>query len=282
MKKYTILLVDDDKGNLQTLIQYLDSANYHLLSAANGQIADKIAKKSLPDLIVTDWDMPVMSGIQLIEQLKTQEETKDIPSIIVTGLNISPENLQFALDTGAVDYIRKPINQVELLARIKSVLNLFDAYNMIKGQKQEIEDQKNRELSTKTLQIHQKNQLLNLIADKLSKFIPTLNTSDRSPAKEIQKLIQNNMHTDGEWENFKLHFEKVHPNFFHKLQDQGRNLTQNDLKHCAYIRIGLSAKEVANLLNIDYQSARAYKTRIKKKIGLDGAQTLDEFIKNLS
>ena len=89
-----------------------------ILNAGNGKMAVRVAEEELPDIIIMDWDMPEMNGIMAIKQLQADERTKHIPVIMCTGVMTSAENLQLALETGAIDYIRKPVDTLELKARI--------------------------------------------------------------------------------------------------------------------------------------------------------------------
>lgn len=133
-----ILIVDDQPDNLDVIVRFIEEDNspYELLQALNAEIALRIVEAELPDLIITDWEMPGMNGIELIKQLKNNKTTSDIPVIMCTGVMTSSENLQTALNAGAVDYIRKPIDKIELIARIKSMLQLADS---IKKQKKKLE-----------------------------------------------------------------------------------------------------------------------------------------------
>jgi len=92
----------------------------------------------MPDLIITDWEMPIMNGIEFIKLLKSNEKTHDIPVIMCTGVMTTPENLKTALDAGAVDYIRKPVEKLELMARVNSMLKLSDSIKTIKAQNNDL------------------------------------------------------------------------------------------------------------------------------------------------
>ena len=137
-----ILIVDDQPDNLDAIVRFIeeDHSPYELLQALSAEIALSIAKKEIPDLIITDWEMPEMDGIDLIKALKSYKETKDIPVIMCTGVMLDSSDLKTALDAGAIDYIRKPIDKVELLARINSVLRLANSFKEIK----ELNDAKDR------------------------------------------------------------------------------------------------------------------------------------------
>jgi len=129
-----ILIVDDQPENLQIIADIFTKSklNYKIIQAPNGKIALKIIEKVLPDIIITDWEMPEMDGIDFIKQLKQNPHTVDIPVIMCTGVMTSSKNLQTALQAGAVDYIRKPIDEVELIARTNANLHLADNYAKIK------------------------------------------------------------------------------------------------------------------------------------------------------
>lgn len=140
--KFTVLVADDEGSILQTITDCLTGANqgYSVIVAPNGEKACELAVKKLPDIILLDWMMPGQSGIESLQYLKSQEKTKEIPVLMVTGLT-SSDNLKEAFDFGAVDYIHKPIDKIELLARVKSALLLSRSYKEIKKQNVEIEKQ---------------------------------------------------------------------------------------------------------------------------------------------
>jgi sigma-B regulation protein RsbU (phosphoserine phosphatase) len=173
-EQLTILIADDDPIAIKLLTGYLKVADssYDILSAPNGKITIDIAKVKHPDLIITDWEMPVMSGIDTIQALKMDEATKDIPIIMASG-NTSSQSLKIALIAGAVDYIRKPVDQVELLARINSALELSRSYKQIKKQTIAIEEaHKKLEEKTKdiTASINYASTIQNAILPKLEQL----------------------------------------------------------------------------------------------------------------
>ena len=134
MKNYLILVIDDSADNLRIITNFLKESGLSLtiLNAPNGKIGCMLAEKKLPDLIITDWEMPEMDGIETIKYIKGQKSTKEIPIIMATGVMTSTADLKIAMEAGAVDYIRKPIDKTELTARIHSMLKLADSYKEIK------------------------------------------------------------------------------------------------------------------------------------------------------
>lgn len=168
MKTHTILVADDHPDTIQVIVDAIKNCGYEhkIIRAINGKILCELAEKRLPDLIITDWEMPVMDGIEAIKYLKSQESTQDIPIIMCTGIMTTSENLKMALDSGAVDFIRNPIDQIELQSRVHSMLKLSDAYRTIKSQKEILEEQKESiELQKDKLEV------ANLTKDKFFKII---------------------------------------------------------------------------------------------------------------
>jgi len=133
-EEYKILVVNDNVDSLRTIVDHVEYSNQHykVLQSISAPLALEIAINKLPDLIITDWDMPGMNGIELIRELKRHEATKDIPIIMATAVMTTPENLKTALDAGAVDYIRIPVDKIELSARVYSMLKLSRSYKEIK------------------------------------------------------------------------------------------------------------------------------------------------------
>lgn len=140
-----ILIVDDQADNLDTIMGYLSESdqNYKFSQAMNGEIACKVASKRFPDLIIMDWEMPVMNGYDALISIKSNPLTTDIPIIMATGRS-SADDLDKALNAGAADYIRKPIEKQELLARVRTCLSISRFIQEIKA-KNEILADLNRE-----------------------------------------------------------------------------------------------------------------------------------------
>lgn len=139
MKK-TILVADDARENLQIMVNLLTEVcpDYSILIAPNGQVACKLAIEKNPELILMDWMMPVMSGIEAVRHLKKQDATKFIPILMVTG-QTSSDDLKLALEAGAMDYVRKPIDIVELSARVKSALLSYSYFKQVIVEKDKVE-----------------------------------------------------------------------------------------------------------------------------------------------
>jgi two-component system, OmpR family, phosphate regulon response regulator PhoB len=117
----TILVVEDEPA-IQELIAYnLKQAGHQPMRADNAEQAMNLVSNALPDLILLDWMLPGMSGIDLARRLRTDKRTKTVPIIMLTARSEEQDKLA-GLDTGADDYITKPFSPRELNARIKAVL----------------------------------------------------------------------------------------------------------------------------------------------------------------
>ena len=138
--QHTILIVDDEKITIHLIEKYLlkSKNNFLIIKAYNGKEAIEMAHLQNPDLILMDWNMPIMNGIDAIRELKNNIQTKNIPIILHTDLDNSKE-IQEALDAGAVDFIKKPIEEIELLTRIHTTLLLQEAINEAELNKQRID-----------------------------------------------------------------------------------------------------------------------------------------------
>ncbi len=133
-----------------------------------------------------------------------------------------------------------------------------------------------RELSSYSMLLSSKNNIL----QQISSLTETLH-SDQKELTEIKKIIKSNLNTDSDWKMSMMHFEKVHPDFFHKLKIQCSDLTKNDLRLCAYMQIGIDSKQIAQILNVSHGSVRMHRYRVKKKLGLHEDANLDDFLRTV-
>lgn len=122
-------------------------------------------------------------------------------------------------------------------------------------------DIKSRQLVSLTVQTIKKNEVLEKLKTDIDK-----NPNDDKSAKSIKREINNLLNFDGNWENFKLHFEAVHPDFFDQLTEQYGTLTSNEYRLAAFLRMGLKNKEIALILGISVRGVEKAKERLKKKM----------------
>ena len=119
----TVLVVDDNAQNLELLVAYLETLGCGVATAADGIDALEKVAASAPDLILLDVMMPRMSGFEVCRKLKTAPATRDIPIIMVTALN-ELGDIERGVESGTDDFISKPVNRLELVTRVRSLLRV--------------------------------------------------------------------------------------------------------------------------------------------------------------
>ena len=118
-----ILVVDDNEQNLELLVAYLETLECSVVTAVDGVDAlEKLALET-PDLILLDIMMPRMSGFEVCRKIKADPTTRDIPVIMVTALN-ELTDIERGVESGTDDFITKPVNRLELITRVKSLLRV--------------------------------------------------------------------------------------------------------------------------------------------------------------
>ncbi|CCK79174.1 response regulator [Desulfobacula toluolica] len=133
-----ILVVDDTQENLKFMVKILGDEGYNVRPALNGELAITAARKKTPDLILLDIMMPVMNGYQVAEKLKKDKRLKDVPIIFISALDTLEDKVK-SFSAGGVDYVTKPFQEKELLARIKTHLTLQKLKKDLKNRNNHLE-----------------------------------------------------------------------------------------------------------------------------------------------
>ncbi|WP_165851817.1 helix-turn-helix transcriptional regulator [Chryseobacterium pennipullorum] len=143
---------------------------------------------------------------------------------------------------------------------------------------QERQDRLQKEVLAGNLQVEQKNELLQTMRDQLA-----TQPESGTLKSQMERILKEDLRMDGDFEQAKTILANIHPEFFSRLQQQANNkLTRLDLKHCSYILMGFSNKEIASRLGVDPKSILMARYRIKQKLNLDKEESLDLLIQNLS
>ena len=303
MGRTKILIVDDQPSNLKILMDIITGfhADFEVLQTIDPTAVMDICLEENPEVVITDWEMPEMSGLEVIEKLKAHPQTADIPVIMCTGIMTSSENLRQAIAAGAVDYIRKPIDEIELLARLGSMLKLFHSRKTIKEQLVELEEKndelekekarreeflvnrldfKDRDISELAMMLAHKQNLAEQVLDKLKVLRRRTDLTGQALSElvlDLQLQLQNSEKTRTMQQNI----DEINAEFFAHLDDRFPGLTKGEKELCGMIKINLSTKEIADLKNIDPQSVRKNRQRLRKKLEIDPSQDLYVFLKAL-
>ncbi len=137
-KKATILIVDDKPMNLTILINHLQESNYRIMAARSGEKAMEQLKYAHPDLILLDIMMPPgIDGFETCRRIKANESTKDIPIVFMSALTDTVDKVK-GFKVGAVDYITKPFQQEEVLARVKTHLTIHKLRKKLEDQNEQL------------------------------------------------------------------------------------------------------------------------------------------------
>ena len=133
----TVLLVEDDMAQREMLSYNLEAAGYNVITTDNGEDALILVDENDPDLIILDWMMPRLSGLETCRRLKSKPKTRNIPVLMLSARSEEVDRVR-GLDTGADDYVVKPYAVAELMARVKAHLRRMRAATS--GQQIEFQD----------------------------------------------------------------------------------------------------------------------------------------------
>ncbi len=181
-------------------------------------------------------------------------------------------------------YQKTTLKKNKELFSTKNKLISFELEN-IRLKEKELEQQlifKNKELTTHTLNLVQKNGILEELKQSIKEIAKSVDGEPAKKINQVKRLIDYSFNLDKDWSNFKLHFEQVHHNFFNDLMERYPDLTASECRLCALIKLNLSTKEIASIMGINPESVKVARYRLRKKLGLDGHQKLPEFLINFS
>ncbi|MGQ0522524.1 MAG: response regulator, partial [Betaproteobacteria bacterium] len=132
-----ILVVDDNAKNVKLLAELLKAERYGVLTAESGEEALRLVAAEKPDLLLLDVMMPGMNGYEVCQTLRADRTNGILPVVMVTALDPTQERIK-GLEAGADDFLTKPVNQPELLARVRSLLRIKALYDEVERQKAEL------------------------------------------------------------------------------------------------------------------------------------------------
>lgn len=189
-----ILIVEDVPNILELLMITLEFKGYPVLAATNGEEALQLIETERPALIITDILMPKMDGFQLVQRLRTDPKTQQIPIIFLSATYVTPEDKDFAMKLGAARFLEKPVDTEEFLITIAEVLTSgidnppppLDSREFYQGYRDRLESK----LRYKNIQIARAKRLLNALPEKQKQAFLTLLEESRCQRQEIEHELQ--------------------------------------------------------------------------------------------
>jgi len=172
-----------------------------------------------------------------------------------------------------IQFLRKINNRNKQLLQTKEALMqaIEEQKRLKEMQLQNDIDHKESQLSALALQMLRKNELLQELNEKI----------EQQSQPEARQLINRELHREKEWDDFNLYFESLNKNFFSRLKEAFPEITPNDLRICALIKMNMSIKEMAGIMNISADSVKTARYRLRKKLQLNTEDNLTEFLMNL-
>ncbi|MDD3908170.1 MAG: response regulator [Bacteroidales bacterium] len=290
-----ILIVDDEAESTDVIKTYLDASKYEVLGITNPFDTVKTILEFLPDLLILDWIMPLKDGIDVLKEIKSIPETREIPVIISTGLRTNSDDLRSALEAGAADFLRKPVDEIELQARIESILKTVDLHRKSLKMKQLIHDKekellesrysflqneltkREKEMIVAAVEIFQSKKMLTALRSEI--FAEEIDSCEdfKSHLTKILDRYDNESNCFN-WQLFEKRFIEVNNDFYSRLKQDFPNITTGELRICALQKIGMSIKEISILNYSNYEAVRKAVYRIRKKMDLDENTNLSIFL----
>jgi DNA-binding CsgD family transcriptional regulator len=178
-----------------------------------------------------------------------------------------------AIAIAVIQFLRKINNRNKQLLQTKEALMqaIEDQKRLKENQLQNDLDHKESQLSALALQMLRKNELLQELNEKL----------EQQSQPEARQLISRELNREKEWDDFNLYFEGLNKNFFNRLKEAFPEITPNDLRICALIKMNMSIKEMAAIMNISADSVKTARYRLRKKLQLNTEDNLTEFLMKL-
>jgi DNA-binding response OmpR family regulator/DNA-binding CsgD family transcriptional regulator len=264
MGKEKILVVDDNPDNLQAIGAILKTEGYRISMASDGKHGLSQARNICPDLILLDIVMPDMDGFETCRRLKSEKELQHIPVIFLTAYRTGTDEIVRGFESGAADYVTKPFHRTELLARVRTHLEI-----------KLLQDGLETRVRQRTRELKDHHTALNVLMAKREKdrtetwenavihiremVLPYLEKLKKSPLSPVQK----------KWvEKIDHEIHQITSRFAATLTSPAFNLTPAEIRVAALIREGRTSKEISEILTISESVVRFHRENIRKKLRL--------------
>ncbi len=271
MHQDIILIADDNEEVLNFTAFAVEMMGHRAVKAINGKEAILKANEVRPSLIILDWKMPEIDGMDAAIYFRNDRNFKDTPIIMITGTNETSELMAEAMENGVNDFLRKPFIQIELQARIKSLLKQA---NYIK----QIIEIKINELNNNAIQLAHSIEEKKLILSHLEAI--SEKTIDNQQKNKITELISKIKVAEvvNPLDKLQNQFSDVNNKFLNNILEVHPNLTLAEIKLYMLLRLNLDTKEIAALLYQTYDSVRVSRTRLREKLNLQNSEKLHAYL----
>lgn len=225
-----------------------------------------------PDLIIIDKD-GVESWQKEFEKLKITFQFKHVAVILICDQEYSYEFVSKIIEKGIFSYLSKTVDHNFLLLTLS-------ACKTSRHKKELLDDNQslNRQLSSNYLINDAKNKFLSDHKKKIDQLINKPVTSIKKQLQKISDELEKHNKNEYQYQLFKVHFEEVHPLFFKKLYSLNEELTENNLKLLAFLKMGFNNTEIAFLMNVSLSSIKKHIQRLKQKLKIEAEDSLREFV----
>lgn len=266
-------------------IKYCSPSCFDLTGYTANQI---IASESIAELLVyqTDRDKYAVFVSQSLDQMLVNQllefriltRTKQLRWCILNVRGVYDKQ-------GKYMGIRASIQDITRLKRAMGQIQEMETVRDLEDKtRQRLQNQlnvKDRELVSFLLQLSQKNELLSKVANHLKTVKTGINEKNAKQVQQLLDLLQVSSATPPDWPMVESQLEKIHPGFFNRLQFKHPVISQKDKKLCAYLRLGLSSKEISGLQNITSKSVEIARVRLRKKLKLSDKTRLTNYLNQL-
>ena len=256
--------------NLQALHQY--NSAYKYLEKHN-QIVDSLqSQKFHKQFAELDVKYKTLENEHRIEQLEHKRKLYKVQfrNLLISSLSII---LLLLISGYAVAQKRKKQNKIAALELEKSQI-------LAQGLSEQIE-LKNKQLTTHALNMMQKNTLISALVNRISEIINLIEGEGKAKLKGLKRELSHLLTSEKDWDTFKIYFEQVNSDFLSNLKSVNANLTNHDMRLATLIRLKMTNKEIASIMNITHQSVKNAQYRLKNKLKLSKDFDLRDFIAGL-
>lgn len=260
-----IMTIDDSPESLKLLTNILAGQGFEVRQALNGRMALEAIRRQLPDLIILDIRMPEMDGLELCRQLKNDANTRIVPIIFISGLKDSDDKIK-AFEAGGLDYITKPFQEAEVLARVK----LHLALNKMKQNLEEL-------VRHRTIKLEESNTALKVLLDhrqsEREKFEENVISHINSLVMPYLKRLQESNLTHQQMaltDVIESNLGEVTSQFSGKLYARAVGLTRREMEVAALVKTGKTNTEIADILYVSEHAVSFHRQNLRKKLGLLG------------